>query len=874
MIFLSCWWFGSTSLTLLTLSEILNFGQAARFFRELTNYKFDVGSSRGQRPGSQWSTYSVNDALHGVYGGQATDPVLRRGDYQTPLRIFTQDSFDPNVDYEGSGARDDRLQYLRDFRLMFLLRPQSFDKGNKIKDYYPEYPFVTINRIYKRFQWLGLNDGSNTWRKPLGDNFSKKADKERPGPQLVVLNENVIDEAAALSAYDIAPTKDSVTFGPGSLIGQSQTNAEADANGSSRTFFRYVSPGVGTSTRAPLTITVSATVQNSAEVTISNGLKSSSSLAQKFNIGGTVERASARDLVLGGLSSNSSSKTSLSGAYERAWTTATESTESLTDKKTYNSEQKYQYTLDFSAYRPNADGLTIIDREAFLSAVETNGGVAPEVGRDQWSLESGQKYVASILVTKSSLVAPFSGYSLVSDKLNSDQPYIMPRSMFWNSNGNDELKKDEYDSMLRARNSAIEWVRTYLNYGGLQLAGLDSNEIPGVDQVSAHKMIDVDNSEQAAKIFNLASNRASLSYNITYDIQRAHDVSDISNGLQSLSSRALKLNGPGSGVGSLQSAYDLDLFGQDDMSDHVQASSSKDHIDGSEEGFDFVFTAEGADLLTNFRDSSLDSGAGRDVVKLVASYGNNNVSMGIGADTVNVVSTANRIDLGAGADKAKIKAAGNTLDLGLDQDFDAVQFRGLNAIDNSHLINVDVFSDQIIFANRKGGELAHSKQKRVVYELDSLLPGRIVLRDSLTGLQASLWTSELDWDLSNSQSLAAAVLMSAGKDGFDPDFKVRHLDSQNRAIGYLLSNSTKDMSSYEQLGYSLIDGDDRYANQLYRGLRSAINVGSLQDISRQKLKHIYAESKDVTTSASFDSPVDAADYFIGMVMAGLDFSSL
>ena len=860
----------------LQLSKILNFGQSARFFRELTNFQFYVGSSwNGARAGSSWYESDVNNALHGVYDGQLTNPVLRRaGDgFRTPLEVFKDVSYDPAYVDLKRGTYDQRIRFLKDFEIMFLKTPETFDRGKKVKKYVDRSPFVTINELSnKNHQWLGLNYGADTWDKPYNNNMVTKA---RPGPQLVVINSNIISEDDAVNAYQVEPSS-TAKLGTTQLRGIPRTRIAATSaeNGTSQYTFKYVPTGDSSNINdnSPLRFNMDITTENSSDIAIQKGLSTASKISKKFDFSGGFNsgKDKKKDYPIASISKKLGFN--FEANYEQNWSTVTKNEESFTDKKTFRTSSTLGYTYDFSAYRPNKDGLTIIDRDAYLGALESNDGVAPIMGREQWSLESGEEYTAKILISKATVDSSFSGNSKISIKENGPQPYIEPKTLFWNVNGDDELEDIQYEDKLRGLNSAKEWVKTYLDYGGLYLTfdpgeNENPNELEVINikgQEEKANLISINN-DLSATIFNLATNASNISYNITYDIQKSHSSRDVQRARRSYRTSSRKPN-------EFRSTYDLDTYGQADMSEHLDGTSRNDHIDGSEEGDDYVETGKGSDLLTKFVNSSLDAGLGDDTLRLGRIYGTNDASLGFGQDKAIVNSSNNRINLDAGADLALVKNSSNTFDLGDDQNADVVKFYGVNSLQKSHLLNFDLLEDKVVLINNKSQKVSGDAMDRYDYQFKSWTTDGVVLRDSLTGNELSVWLKNSDWDFANRQTAAAAMLMSAGHSGFNSDFELQNLNSVDGALKYFLTNSVNDLPTYDSFGASLRDNDDRYAKKIYKGLRSADRLVNYDGISRIELKAIYQDSFDIVAAAEFNSNRDAADYFMVRILSGIDIS--
>ena len=624
--------------------QLFSFAQSAKFFNYLQNFKYNLGSIGGvaNRPGTNFSTNEINSIFSGSYNGEDTSPQLNIGSGESirslPLRLFKGDPVDPNT--------ADLDRYLQFFKSEFTNKSTGYiegDNGNRIVNYYPSYPYISVNFLPSKTtaQWINRNAffiRNTLVASPVApDNYGK-------GAEYVVFNENANPSLSnvQLSAVDL-------TLGQAILKGN-ETTIASDAN--SRIRFRYVSGG-GT------TYTLSYKQTSKIGTTKTSGLSttntSSNTAGGSTTIKNQVEGTGGIALPgFGDAKGKVINSVELSANYSRTWgnTKTVNSSEANTNETV--SEQALTVVLNTAQLKegaPISDGIV--------------AGAGVNVADPNQKLESGGLYEAFFRVSTGTVDAPATGYQTISGSPGT----IRPRSIMYQSSG-DDYKKFDYENELQGASPQF-WGQQFLNYGGSLAFNLDQridvNNGNGIDTYDNIKPLGNGNLD----VFTLRKTSTSFDYDVVFDIRR---ITDSQNQLRNPASSAL-LNLSSVATTSdtaLEAQADLDVTGQVNMSDLYDGFDGRDIVDGSEEGDDYAETKGGDDLLTGFNNSFLDTGNGNDTILTTKEQGGNQINTGSGDDRVTLASNANRVVLGDGRDQVLLSSLVNSIDLGQDQDQDVV----------------------------------------------------------------------------------------------------------------------------------------------------------------------------------------------------------
>jgi len=619
--------------------ELFSFAQSARFFHYLQNFKYNLGSIGGFiRPGTFFDTDELNEIFAGSYGPggsvqrRDTSPQLNIGSGESirslPLRLFKGDSV--SIDTAGLD------RYLQFFKSEFTNKSVGYiegDRGNRIINYYPSYPYVSVNDFGHFPSWLNLNDQfirNTLTTSPVNP------DNDGKGAEYVVFNENSVPDLSNIQLSGV-----NLTLGQ-PVLKDNQTSIASDAN--SRIRFRYVAGG-GT------TYTLSYKQASKIGTTKSNGLSTTDTKSNTFSVKATISAKSTS-----GLKDVSSTEGSLEleTGYSRTWGSSKTVNSSETNTNETVNEQTLTIVLNTAQLK---EGASISD------GIITGGGVT--IADPNQKLESGGLYEAFFRVSTATVDAPATGYQTISGSPGT----IRPRSIMYQATG-DDYKKFDYENMLQGASPQF-WGEQFLNYGGTVAfnldEGIDIDTGSGVETFQNIKPLPNGNLD----VFTMRKTSTTFDYDVVFDIRRITSAQD--NRRDSSSSSLLSLSSDRAAiVNNKKARADLDVTGQKRMSDAYYGFKGRDVIDGSKEGDDYAKTGGGDDLITGFRNSFIDAGAGDDTVINIRKHGGNQIDTGSGDDYVNLASNANRVALGDGRDQIMLSGLANNIDLGNDEDQDVV----------------------------------------------------------------------------------------------------------------------------------------------------------------------------------------------------------
>ena len=628
--------------------ELFSFAQSARFFHYLQNFKYNLGSiGGGGRSGTGFHTDHLNEIFAGSYVPgvgfvrRDTSPQLNIGSGESirslPLRLFKGDSV--SIDTAGLD------RYLQFFKSEFTNKSVGYiegDRGNRIINYYPSYPYVSVNDLGKQFgNWLNRNEQSipNTLTtSPVNpDNAGK-------GAEYVVFNENSVPDLS-----NIQLSRVNLTLGQ-PVLKDNQSSIASDANSHIR--FRYVAGGGTTYTlsyKQTSKIGTSKTSGLSTTSTTSNTAGASTEISTSAKGGGGIKLPG-----IGGANSEVTTSAKITSNYSRTWGNSRTVNSSETNTNETVNEQTLTVVLNTAQLK---EGASISD------GITTGGGVT--IADPNQKLESGGLYEAFFRVSTGTVDAPATGYQTISGSPGT----IRPRSIMYQSNGDDH-KKFDYESMLQGASPQF-WGQQFLNYGGTVAfnldEGIDIDTGSGVETLQNIKPRDNGNLD----VFTMRKTSTTFDYDVVFDIRRITSAQD--NLRDSSSSSLLSLSSDRAAiVNNKKARADLDVTGQKRMSDAYYGFKGRDVIDGSKEGDDHAKTGGGDDRITGFRNSFIDAGAGDDTVIKTRKHGGNQIDTGSGDDYVNLASNANRVALGDGRDQIMLSGLANNIDLGNDEDQDVV----------------------------------------------------------------------------------------------------------------------------------------------------------------------------------------------------------
>ena len=666
--------------------QLFSFAQSAKFFNYLQNFRYNLGSIGGgalNRPGTNFSTNDLNSVFAGSYKGSDTSPQLNIGSggsiRSLPLRIFKGESVSTDT--------ADLDRYLQFFKSEFTSKSVGYiegDNGKRIVNYYPSYPYVSVNTLPKVENWINRNDRlifNTLATAPVNpDNYGK-------GAEYVVFNENSNPNLSnvQLSAVDL-------TLGQ-AVLKDNQTTSDAN----SRIRFRYVSGG-GT------TYTLSYKQTSKIGTTKTNGLSTTDTTSNTAS-GKTTFTTSAKtgaSLSFDGIGVSEEGSTSLAieAGYSRTWGNSKSVNSSETNTNETVNEQTLTVVLNTAQLK---EGASISD------GITAGGGV--NIADPNQKLESGGLYEAFFRVSTGTVDAPATGYQTISGSPGT----IRPRSIMYQANG-DDYKKFDYENELQGASPQF-WGQQFLNYGGTVAFDLDEridiNTGSGIESIQNIKPLPNGNLD----VFTLRKTSTTFDYDVVFDIRRITSAQDnlrdpSSSSLLSLSSGRAAI------VNNKEARADLDVTGQKRMSDAYYGFKGRDVIDGSKEGDDHAKTRGGDDLITGFRNSFIDAGAGDDTVIATRKQGGNQIDTGSGDDYVKLASNANRVALADGRDQIMLSGLVNNIDLGSDEDQDVVIASETAKWNDAslNLINLNLGQDLII---------GFAEAEDVIYSFDDTY-GRIL----------------------------------------------------------------------------------------------------------------------------------------------------
>lgn len=669
-----------------TPSQIYSYGMATWFLDKLTNYKWSIGSSgAGARPGSSFSIDDVNNVLHGSYDGLLTEPQLTFGkgeDHWTvPLYIYS------NNDYQFSNG--DSLKWANRLQNKWVsTRDYQFNQGDKVKTYYPNIPYVTINELSnKTHQWLGTNEAGapSPSEKPV--NYASITDPNRPGPQLELINSQGLADDSGLNLTRVFESNTNDI----KLVKEYTAPAQSQGNRKTSITFRFDAGNEA--------FEVSYGLTNSSSTTVTQTLASTSShtVANKWDL-----KVGAKAEVEGGVPFVADGKltSSVKLAYEQAYTDLSSNTS--TDSTAKNNTKTETDTIKFSV---NTSGWKNGQQFTSLPGLTSNASAAPKLS--DFTMQIGSEYTITFDVTRALTRLSAGGSATVSGKVGP----IRPETLFWNVNGDDE-RKSNYDTDLTTAIVANNIMDRFLDKGGAQLFDLHP---------AADGSIAFEKTEDGFKIPNSASTDMSTDVNAVYVMRAASEGSRSS----SLASSALRgsnhtVDPAAYEMKNYDQVIDLERHGSDQIGDHYSGSDGHDYVLGdSPEGGDLIETFDGNDYVSEARESSILTGSGNDRVILDPGHVKNYIEAGDGRDQIVLNSIGNVVRDGAGRDSIRVAAESNTILLDRDSSSDKVRIArdAINADASVTTIHNFEIGEDIVTGLPKSQEIAS-----VVYDgVDSIL---------------------------------------------------------------------------------------------------------------------------------------------------------
>jgi hypothetical protein len=705
-----------------TPSQIYSYGMAAWFLDKFTNYKWSVGSSgAGTRPGASFSIADVNDVLHGSYysnnrNGVLTEPQLTFGQYEDhwtiPLYIYSNNDykFDGNDSLVWANRLQDKWVSTNDYQ---------FDKGLKVKTYYPNIPYVTINTLdNKVHQWIGTNDAGppSPAEKPV--DYGSITNPNRPGPQLELINsKGLADDSGINLTREFVSDANNIN-----LVTQFTAPAANQQNHQARYTFQFDGGNETFKVSYGLTDTSSTTVTQTLASTSSHSVTNTWNLKVSGTKGVKDVRSASAEASYGQAYNDLTSKTS---------------TDSTAKVNTKTETSTVEFSVNTSGWK---------DGQQFTSLPGITSNTKADADLSDYTMQLGSYYTITFEVTTAQTRLSAGGSATVSGKVGS----IQPETLFWNVNGDDQLKND-YGTDLKVAIASNTIMDRFVDKGGLQLFDLHS----AADGSSAFEK-----TNDGFKIPNIASTDMSTQLNAYYVMRAASGGS----GSDSLASGALRSsNQSGDGAAfkkkNYNQAFDLERHGSNGIGDHYAGSDGHDYVLGdSPEGGDLIETHDGNDYVSEARESTLLTGAGNDKVILNGEHGNNYIEAGDGQDQIVLNSNGNVARDGAGRDSIHVKGESNAILLERDSSQDKVRLGAKAKNLDGSLTTIHNFEigEDVVTGLPKSRQISS-----VTYDgIDSLIN---VEFDTGAGVDIYLDIDSSSYNLSNAHELFLAAI-EAGAD--------------------------------------------------------------------------------------------------------------